>query len=481
MPGGSLHSLLYETQLHPEFPLPLRLRILLDVAEGLSHLHAIPVSHQALKPTNVLLDPQHRAKLCDFGQLMKTVSPNEVSMPCIRDLVYLSPETLKGEKPSKEADMYSFGMLFWETMNRRSPYEKVRLRHPRELLSWVENGAQSGTEGQLLSPEVPQAQALEQLLRRCWSSDPCSRPTAVDCMLELRKVVANFDPESLTRAALQLKERKERALIDCKAQPGGEMKMEINNLEIYGGYKNPKSTGMKMVPIYPVTASPPIPLSPSPNNIVPKNASPPTQGRSSPPVTCCRECATLPLSVPGTPCSHISRSPRQRSGSGRVSQRQSPSPPSPLSPPSSLRSSASSGTLDLLKQGPLGQLPVSCRGKTRGNPFGCLSGQSCHQILRERREVIIRGMTEGRLNNLLDVLLARRALNREAYELITAALTLDARTRSLLDTCLCLGEAAATLVVSTLGLVSMVTAHSPCHLCSGREGELTLNIPRGSL
>lgn len=68
-------------------------------------------------------------------------------------------------------------------------------------------------------------------------------------------------------------------------------------------------------------------------------------------------------------------------------------------------------------------------------------------------------MTEGRLNNLLDVLRARRAVTREEYELITAAMTLSERTRCLLDTCACLGEKVAVLVATTLGLVSLQTAN----------------------
>lgn len=80
---------------------------------------------------------------------------------------------------------------------------------------------------------------------------------------------------------------------------------------------------------------------------------------------------------------------------------------------------------------------------------------SCRGLLLARREVIIRRMTEGRLNHLLDVLRSRDALSREAYENISAAVTLAARTRSLLDICYLLGERVAALVAFTLGLVSV--------------------------
>ncbi|XP_064193379.1 receptor-interacting serine/threonine-protein kinase 2 isoform X1 [Anguilla rostrata] len=446
MPGSSLHSLLYETQLYPEFPLALRLRILLDVAEGLSHLHAVPVSHQSLKPTNVLLDQQCRAKLCDFGQrtgqrMGSTL--HEGGTHCFRDLVYLSPEVLRGGVSSTEADVYSFGMLLWETLHRRAPCEKIR--HVSELLLYVQRGEWPGAGDCRLPPEVPLGHVLTQLMTRCWSADPQSRPSAVDCMLELKKALATFDLESPARAAAQLKERKERALLGSKAQQAGEMKMEINNMELYGGCQDAKSAGTKTLPMDIVQATTPGPLTLNPKSVHPNNLSPPTQGKSPPLVSSCTE----------TLCCQDARLPRPRSASERRSQRQSPSPPS------SLHSPASAGTLNPLKPSPPGPPAAGCQGV----PIGCPTGPSCCQILREMREVIVWGMTEGRLNYLLDVLRARQALSREAYELITAAMTLPARTRSLLDTCLCLGEGTAALVASTLGLVSMVTARPhPCHL-----------------
>ncbi|KAL8194658.1 UNVERIFIED_CONTAM: hypothetical protein K2H54_028098 [Gekko kuhli] len=67
MHNGSLHSLIHEHELYPDLPLPLCVRILTDVAEGLSHLHSLepPILHHSLKPSNVLLDLEYRAKFLD--------------------------------------------------------------------------------------------------------------------------------------------------------------------------------------------------------------------------------------------------------------------------------------------------------------------------------------------------------------------------------------------------------------------------------
>ncbi|KAJ8247346.1 hypothetical protein GJAV_G00245230 [Gymnothorax javanicus] len=457
MPGSSLHSLLYETHLYPEFPLPLRLRILLDVAEGLSHLHAIPACHQSLKPTNVLLDQQLWAKLCDFGQRTGQRTVSTLQEGSLRDLVYLSPEVLRGAEPTAQADMYSFGLLLWETLNRRAPYEKFH--HVREFLQQVQRGEWPGVEHSAVPLEVPHGHALSQLIARCWNRDPQSRPSAVDCMLELRTALGTFPADSLSQAVARLMDHKERALLGCKAQQATEMKMEINNIELYGGCKDAKSSGTKTLPVDVAQRTSTVSHTSSARNSPPNNLSPPNQGRSPPPVTCCTvlqpTSASPTLPLPETLRYEDARWPRSWNGSRRQSQRQSPSPPSSL--PSSSSSSSSSETLNpkTVSSG----YPAPCyQCVPIGSP---VVGPSCCQILQEMREIIVWSMTQGRLNNLLDVLRARQALSREAYELITAAVTLSARTRSLLDTCLCLGEGTAALVASNLGLVSMATPHPP--------------------
>ncbi|EMP41248.1 Receptor-interacting serine/threonine-protein kinase 2 [Chelonia mydas] len=79
----------------------------------------------------------------------------------------------------------------------------------------------------------------------------------------------------------------------------------------------------------------------------------------------------------------------------------------------------------------------------------CCKG-SCCQILACGRQTILSCMTEGRLNHILDVLRSQRVLSKMDYEMITSFPTLTSRARALLDTCLCLGEGAAQIVVTVL-------------------------------
>ncbi|XP_045074248.1 receptor-interacting serine/threonine-protein kinase 2 isoform X2 [Coregonus clupeaformis] len=441
MPEGSLHSLLYQTQLYPGLPMSFRLGILLDVTEGLCHLHCIPLPHQALKPTNVLLDQQYRAKVSDWGLPREWRVGSSLSAgggPCFRDLVYLSPEALTGTTPSVEADMYSFGVLLWETLNRRQPCGDLL-----QLLSG-EDGVDSGLEDELLAKHVPHCHTLSQLMNNCWSTNPHSRPTAEDCSLELRSAIATFDPDAMTRAILRVRESKERALHDSKRHPVKDIPIEINNLEACAGSGDTKCVGNKTLPL---------PQTTSPSETLP---SPPTAIyiAEAPQRRHCQDCVTGSVVSSSSPTSPrcpssgpVPEHPRGTGGTGGVSQGQRQSLPPPLS----------SSPSKALRQSPLNQPTASSHSARCVTPMAV----SCCRILRERREGIIRGMTEGRLNNLLDVLISRRALPLEAYEVISASLTLTARTRSLLDTCACLGEHAASLVATTLGLMSIATNRGP--------------------
>ncbi|XP_060796716.1 receptor-interacting serine/threonine-protein kinase 2 isoform X2 [Neoarius graeffei] len=450
MPEGSLHSLLYETRLYPDLPLVLRLQILLDAAEGLNVLHAVSLPHGALKTTNVLLDQQYRAKLCDWGQgtlvdVRTRVPPS--STPCFRDLAFLAPEVLQGNVPSVKSDVYSFGVLMWETLNRRPLSEG--LDQLQNLVMCTQEGAEPGMGINLLPPETPQSHALTQLIARCWSVDPKQRPLAEECVLELRKVLETLDSGAHCAAVRLVKACKERALLSCKHTPAWEMPVELNNLEGYGGSTSPKHLMSKTIPVmvpYSHRHTPPTPKS---DETIPRGSPPfPAPTRASLPTACCRvgsshSAGGLSSTNPGgRPCGGVW---------GVKQTRASPSSNTPCGSPTSPTHTAAH---------PVNQsaCPVS-------------SGWTCCRLLQERREAIVHFMTEGRLNNLLDVLRARRAVTREDYEFIMAAMTLSARTRCLLDMCACLGERVAVLVATTLGLVSVEAANGHAYSQISAEGQ----------
>uniref|UniRef100_A0A3B4CDY9 Protein kinase domain-containing protein n=2 Tax=Pygocentrus nattereri TaxID=42514 RepID=A0A3B4CDY9_PYGNA len=457
MAEGSLHSLLYETHLYPDLPKALRLQVLLDVAEGLNHLHAIPLPHGALKATNVLLDQQYRAKLCDWGQqtcLDLRVPLSGGGRPCFRDLAYMSPEVIQGGAPSTKADMYSFGVLIWEVLNRRQPCEVMD--HLRTLLLSAQEGVETGVEVKLLPLETPQCHILTRLVTRCLSSEPNRRPLAEECVVEIRKAVVALGSDACMTAARRLKECKERALLCCKNPTAWVLPLELNNLEGYSGGTRRKNLTSKMIPVNrPCLSKDALQIPKSVETRSRGTVPVPATARASPPPGCCKDTANNLVFSRGT-SSITCNNPgfRQCGVICDVSQTQTPTPPNTPcgSPTAAIQAS-------LQHPGLANQV---CHGS---------AGWSCCRLLQEKREAIVHCMTEGRLNNLLDILRARQAVTREAYELITATLTLTARTRCLLDICSCLGENVALLVASTLGLVSKEATHGYSRTRMASEGQ----------
>ncbi|KAM3391749.1 hypothetical protein ACQJBY_013075 [Aegilops geniculata] len=103
-----------------------RYNILVGIASGLEYLHyncAKTVLHMDIKPGNVMLDRNFRAKLCDFGlvtQLTHAVTSVSTEV-VIGTQAYMDPLCWKNKKISKDSDVYSFGVLLLEVLCAAKP------------------------------------------------------------------------------------------------------------------------------------------------------------------------------------------------------------------------------------------------------------------------------------------------------------------------------------------------------------------------
>jgi serine/threonine protein kinase len=111
--GGTLKTLLYE---HRDRKLPYRkvVRLALDLARGLSYLHERKIMHRDVKAENMLLDRARRTlKIADFG-VARVEAASEMTGQT-GTLGYMAPEMLLGHTYDHKCDVYSFGILLWET------------------------------------------------------------------------------------------------------------------------------------------------------------------------------------------------------------------------------------------------------------------------------------------------------------------------------------------------------------------------------
>ncbi|CAI0420476.1 unnamed protein product [Linum tenue] len=124
-----------------------RFSVIADVARALEFLHTgcdPPVIHGDVKPSNVLLDFDLRAKISDFG--LSRVKGRELSSTTTSmrgTLCYVAPEYSGGEK----SDIYSFGVLILVIVSGRRPLHVLASPMKLEkanLVSWCRQLAQSG-------------------------------------------------------------------------------------------------------------------------------------------------------------------------------------------------------------------------------------------------------------------------------------------------------------------------------------------------
>lgn len=102
-------------------PFRLQIDLLVQLLLALSYLHRRGILHRDLKPSNVLVI-HHQVKVLDFG-LATTREQLRQSEPIVGTLAYMPPEVLRGQKVTEAADLYAVGVLAYEMLTGRHPYE----------------------------------------------------------------------------------------------------------------------------------------------------------------------------------------------------------------------------------------------------------------------------------------------------------------------------------------------------------------------
>ena len=151
-------------------------RIVAEVADALAHAHAAGFVHRDIKPANILIDPQGRAYLTDFGIAV-------VEEDLLRDvtaagtLPYMAPEQLgDGLGPvDHRADIYALGVVLYELLTGRRPF---RATSPVELRVQILAGNPPSPRS--IGPVIPKE--LERVCQRCLAKSPEDRYQGADAV-----------------------------------------------------------------------------------------------------------------------------------------------------------------------------------------------------------------------------------------------------------------------------------------------------------
>ncbi|KAL6878211.1 hypothetical protein ACP4OV_012381 [Aristida adscensionis] len=253
MPKGSLENHLFK-KFPPVLSWSTRLNIAVGAAKGLAFLHHAekPVIYRDFKTSNILLDPDYKAKLSDFGLAKDGPEGDDthVSTRVMGTHGYAAPEYILTGHLTAKSDVYSFGVVLLEILSGRRAVDKSRPNREQNLVdhmrSWLKDPQKlnrvmdPALEGKYSTMAAYKAALVAY---QCLSGSPKSRP-------DMSKVVEDLEPllditddvpiEPVVHVAVQDDTKKERT-----RRRDGERDQKGNGNARHNKTRSSKKTGAR--------------------------------------------------------------------------------------------------------------------------------------------------------------------------------------------------------------------------------------------
>jgi serine/threonine-protein kinase len=188
MPGTELKTLIKQKE---RFSISEALELMIQACGGIGYAHRAGLVHCDVKPHNMLVTPEGRLKVTDFGiaRALSTISPDEQSDVVWGSPHYFSPEQAGGRPPSPASDVYSLGVILYEMVTGRLPF----------IASDSAELARMHREDKPVAPRyynnsIPSA--LEEIILKVLSKEPSSRYRTADQLGRLLLGLYDTNPDS---------------------------------------------------------------------------------------------------------------------------------------------------------------------------------------------------------------------------------------------------------------------------------------------
>ncbi len=139
-----------------------------QIAKGLEHAHSRGIVHRDIKPHNVMVLKNGSVKVMDFGIAQVMNKSSTLTKEALGSVHYISPEQAKGSFTDCRSDIYSLGVVMFEMMTGRPPYDgdspvAVAIQH-------INGGAPMPSS---LNPNIPAG--MEQIIMKAMALEPKDR------------------------------------------------------------------------------------------------------------------------------------------------------------------------------------------------------------------------------------------------------------------------------------------------------------------
>lgn len=181
VPGTDLKTILKE---RVRLPVEEAVNIIIQASAGIGYAHRAGLIHCDVKPHNILVSPDQRVKVTDFGiaRAMASIQPDEKHDVVWGSPLYFSPEQASGAAPSPASDVYSLGVVLYELITGRLPFNSS---DASELARFHREAVP--VPPRRLNPDVPVA--LEQIIMKVLAKEPSARYRTAD---QLGRVLSGF-------------------------------------------------------------------------------------------------------------------------------------------------------------------------------------------------------------------------------------------------------------------------------------------------
>lgn len=155
-----------------------------EIAEALEHAHTNNLVHCDIKPHNILMMPNGRVKVADFGIARAiTSSTMTYSGTVVGSVHYFSPEQAKGSIITPKSDIYSLGVVLYEMLTGKLPFTGetpvgIALKHLQEEPVSIRK----------VNPEIPPI--VEAVVRKAMMKNSEERPNSTEIVQDIRQAKA---------------------------------------------------------------------------------------------------------------------------------------------------------------------------------------------------------------------------------------------------------------------------------------------------